>query len=54
MSQDKKNTVKENPQPKKISKEEADRLNNYAQGLDEEVTHVVDYGDVLGDDSKDG
>lgn len=41
-----KNTEK--PEPKKISRADADRLNNFAQGLDDEVTHVVDYGD-LGD-----
>jgi len=37
-------------EPKKISKEEADRLNNYAQGLKDEVTHVVDYGEGLNDE----
>jgi hypothetical protein len=40
-------------QPKKISRSDADRLNNFAQGLDDEVTHVVDYGD-LGDLSSAG
>lgn len=34
---------------KKISKEEADRLNNYAQGLNDEITHSVDYG-TIGED----
>lgn len=38
--------------PKKITREEADRLNNFAQGLDDEITHVVDYGGVLGDDDQ--
>lgn len=36
--------------PKKISKEEADRLNNYAQELKDTVTHVVDYGEGLNDE----
>lgn len=31
-------------QPKKITRQEADRLNNYAQALDDKITHVVDYG----------
>ena len=31
-------------QPKPISKEEADKLQDYAQGLDDEITHTVDYG----------
>ena len=33
-----------------ITKEEADRLNNYAQGLKDEITHVVDYGSGLNDE----
>ena len=36
-------------QPKKISKEEADRKQDFAQGLDDVITDVVDYGD-LGDE----
>ena len=32
--------------PKVISKEEADKMDNYVQGLEDEVTHVVDYGGV--------
>tara|TARA_R110001592_G_scaffold139002_2_gene358693 strand:+ start:181 stop:330 length:150 start_codon:yes stop_codon:yes gene_type:complete len=35
-------------QPNKISKEEADIKGDFAQGLDDEITDVVDYGD-LGD-----
>jgi hypothetical protein len=35
-------------QPNKISKEEADRKGDFAQSLDDEITDVVDYGD-LGD-----
>ena len=31
-------------QPKPISKEEADKLQDYAQSLDDEITHTVDYG----------
>ena len=41
-------------QPKKITREEADRLNNFAQGLDDEITHVVDYGEVLDPEEKNG
>jgi hypothetical protein len=37
-------------QPKKITKDEADRLNNYAQSLNDTITHVVDYGNL--EDSK--
>jgi len=40
----------EKPQPKKITRAEADRLNNFAQGLDDEITHVVDYGEGLEDE----
>jgi len=40
-------------EPKKISRAEADRLNNYAQGLDDKVTHVVDYGEGLGEEKED-
>ena len=36
-------------QPNKISKEEADKKQDFAQGLDDEITDVVDYGD-LGDE----
>ena len=38
-------------QPKKVSKEEADNLNNYAQGLSDDITHVVDYGAGLNDET---
>ncbi len=34
----------------KVDKETADRLNNYAQSLNDPITHVVDYGNL--DDSK--
>ena len=34
--------------PEKISKEEAEKLNDFAQGLDAEITHTVDYGDLNG------
>lgn len=40
----------------KISKEEADKNNDYAQDLNDEITHVVDYGGVNGlgeEDNKD-
>ena len=36
----------EKKQPKKISKEEADSKQDYAQGLDDEITDGVDYGDL--------
>ena len=35
--------------PNFISKEEADKKGDCAQGLDDEITDVVDYGD-LGDE----
>ena len=35
--------------PNFISKEEADKKGDFAQGLDDEITDVVDYGD-LGDE----
>ena len=41
------------PLPKKISKTEADRMKSYAQGLDDEITHVVDYGEGLGEEKAD-
>ena len=34
------------PIPAEISKEEADKLQDFAQDLDDEITHVVDYGDI--------
>lgn len=34
----------------KVDKETADRLNNYAQSLNDPITHVVDYGNL--DDGK--
>lgn len=39
--------------PKKISSKEANRLNNFAQGLDDEITHVVDYGTMDDQENKD-
>ena len=41
-----KDTANAEVQPKNVSKDEADKLQDYAQGLDDEVTHVVDYGDL--------
>ena len=35
--------------PKKISKGEADKLQDYAQGLDDEISHTVDYGGLEDD-----
>ena len=37
--------------PNFISKEEADKKGDFAQDLDDEITDIVDYGD-LGDDKK--
>lgn len=37
-------------QPEKVDKATADNLNNYAQKLDDPITHVVDYGELV--DSK--
>ena len=34
------------PIPEEISKDEADKLQDYAQDLKDEITHVVDYGTV--------
>ena len=34
------------PIPEEISKDEADKLQDYAQDLKDEITHVVDYGKV--------
>jgi hypothetical protein len=42
---------KDTSSPKKISRKEANRLNNFAQELDDEITHVVDYGTM--DDQED-
>lgn len=39
--------------PKKISRKEARRLNNFAQGLEDEITHVVDYGTMDDQEDKD-
>ena len=41
-----KETANVTSDPKVITKEEADKLDNFAQGLNDEVTHVVDYGGV--------
>ena len=43
---------KTNSKPEVISKEEAEKLMDYAQDLSDEVTHVVDYGD-LGSETQD-
>ncbi|MDA9843053.1 hypothetical protein N9C44_01125 [bacterium] len=34
------------PKPNKISKEEAEKLNNFSQSLTDEITDVVDYGEL--------
>lgn len=36
----------------KVDRETADRLNNYAQSLNDTITHVVDYGNLLDNDKK--
>jgi len=33
-------------EPKKITPEEANKLEDYAQSLEDEVTHTVDYGSL--------
>ena len=38
--------------PEKITKQEADKLDDYAQGLDDPVTKVVDYGNLEEDKRK--
>jgi hypothetical protein len=38
-------------QPEKVDGVTADRLNNYAQTLNDPITHVVDYGE-LNDNTK--
>jgi hypothetical protein len=32
--------------PEEVTKEQADKMSDYAQDLDDEITHVVDYGDL--------
>jgi hypothetical protein len=39
-------------QPKKISKEEAEQMDDWAQNLSDPITHVVDYGDLTNKKSK--
>ena len=43
--------------PKKISPQEAEKLQDFAQGLEDEITNVVDYGELevneKGDKEKD-
>ena len=34
------------PQPEKVDRATADSLNNYAQSLNDPITHVVDYGNL--------
>ena len=46
-----KDTEKDN-QPKKISKEEAEKMNDWAQNLNDPITHVVDYGELGNEDKK--
>ena len=41
----------EKKQPNKISKEEADNKQDYAQSLEDEITDVVDYGDLGEEDA---
>ena len=48
--EEKSNTSSE---PKKISKDEAEKMSDFAQNLDDPITHVVDYGEIgLDKDSK--
>tara|TARA_B100001057_G_scaffold404623_1_gene417293 strand:- start:2137 stop:2289 length:153 start_codon:yes stop_codon:yes gene_type:complete len=39
-------------QPKKISKDEAEKMSDFAQDLNDPITHVVDYGDLEVDKGK--
>tara|TARA_A100001388_G_scaffold271215_1_gene249702 strand:- start:1743 stop:1895 length:153 start_codon:yes stop_codon:yes gene_type:complete len=39
-------------QPKKISKDEAEKMSDFAQDLNDPITHVVDYGDLGVDKNK--
>jgi hypothetical protein len=32
--------------PEEVTKEQADKMSDYAQDLNDEITHVVDYGDL--------
>ena len=32
--------------PKKIIKDEAEKMSDFAQDLNDPITHVVDYGDI--------
>lgn len=32
--------------PEEVTKEQADKMSDYAQNLNDEITHVVDYGDL--------
>ena len=32
--------------PEEVSKEQADKMSDYAQNLDDKITHDVDYGDL--------
>lgn len=42
----------ESPQPEKVDRATADSLNNYAQSLDDPITHVVDYGGLVDGSNK--
>ena len=44
------NTV--SPQPEKVDRATADSLNNYAQSLDDPITHIVDYGGLVDGSNK--
>ena len=43
------NTSNTSQKPEVISKEEADKMQDFAQSLDDKITHDVDYGDLNGD-----
>lgn len=44
------NTI--SPQPEKVDRATADSLNNYAQSLDDPITHIVDYGGLVDGSNK--
>lgn len=46
------NNKDQTQQPKKITQDEANKMKDFAQSLDDVITHVVDYGEGLGQDSE--
>ena len=46
--------IKITPAPIKITKEQADKMSDFATSLNDEVTHMVDYGEGLNDEVQTG